>query len=90
METPTEERRSYKGRSYSNVPVNFVVSLGPRFLADEEKSRKGSSSLHVDMASAVTMHPDTSTLSNSLGTEVISLLFSSHMSVARVKPPSRE
>ena len=28
-----------------------------------------------DMASAVTMHPDTSTLSNSLGTEVISLLF---------------
>ena len=43
-----------------------------------------------DMASAVTMHPDTSTLSNSLGTEVISLLFSSHMSVARVKPPSRE
>lgn len=44
------KRRSYKGRSYSNVPVNFVVSLGPRFLADEEKSRKGSSSLHVDMA----------------------------------------
>ena len=28
-----------------------------------------------DMASAVTMHPDTSTLSSSLGTEVISLLF---------------
>lgn len=28
-----------------------------------------------DMASAVTMHPDTSTLFNSLGTEVISLLF---------------
>lgn len=43
-----------------------------------------------DMASAVTMHPDTSTLFNSLGTEVISLPFSSHMSVARVTPPSRE
>ena len=42
------------------------------------------------LASAVTMRPDTSTLSNSLGTEVISLLFSSHMSVARVTPPPRE
>ena len=30
------KRRSYKGRSYSNVPVNFVVSFGPRFLAVEE------------------------------------------------------
>ena len=40
------KRRSYKGRSYSNVPVNLILSMGPRFLADEEKSRKGSSSLH--------------------------------------------
>ena len=44
------KRRSYKGRSYSNVPVNLILSMGPRFLADEEKSRKGSSSLHFDLA----------------------------------------
>lgn len=38
-----------------------------------------------DIASAVTMFLDTSTLSRSLGTEVISLLFSRHMSVINKK-----
>ena len=39
-----------------------------------------------DMASAVTTHPDTSSLSNNRGTDLISLLFSLQTSVAKVKP----
>lgn len=40
-----------------------------------------------DMASAVTTHPDTSSLSNSRGTDLISLLFTS---VAKVKSERSE
>lgn len=31
-----------KGRAFSQVPVNFVLSVGPRFLSEHEKSKKGS------------------------------------------------
>lgn len=33
--------RPHKGRAFSDVPVNFVLSVGPRFLAEQEKSRHG-------------------------------------------------
>ena len=44
------KHRSSKGRRYHHVPVDFTVSLGPRFLANEENSHKGSNSLHVDLS----------------------------------------
>lgn len=55
-----------------------VTALFPDFVYD---------GFWKNMASAVTMFPDTSILSSSLGTAVISLLFSRHISVARVIPP---
>lgn len=33
--------RPSKGRSFSYVPVNFVINVGPRFLAEQEKSSHG-------------------------------------------------
>jgi|SRR5699024_2743752 len=42
------------------------------------------------MASAVTTHPKTSSLSNNRGTDLISLLFSLQTSVAKVKPERSE
>lgn len=37
-----------KGRTYSKVPINFIVSMGPRFLAEQEHSKHGTTSLNID------------------------------------------
>ncbi|MCD7851221.1 MAG: DUF3943 domain-containing protein [Parabacteroides sp.] len=39
---------SSKGHTYSSVPVNFVVTTGPRFLAEQEGSKRGTTSLNVN------------------------------------------
>lgn len=36
-----------KGRSYASVPVNFIVNVGPRFLAEQENSKHGTTSMNV-------------------------------------------
>lgn len=36
-----------KGRTYTSVPVNFVVTTGPRFLAEQEGSRQGATSMNI-------------------------------------------
>ncbi|MCC8144501.1 MAG: DUF3943 domain-containing protein [Tannerellaceae bacterium] len=41
------KRTPYKGRTFASVPINFVVNVGPRFLAEQEETRDGSVSLHV-------------------------------------------
>ena len=38
---------SSKGRVYTSVPVNFIVGVGPRFLAEQEGSKHGTTSMHV-------------------------------------------
>ncbi|EJW97752.1 hypothetical protein EVA_14141, partial [gut metagenome] len=38
-----------KGRAYTSVPVNFLVSLGPRFLAEQEGSKHGTTSMHLGL-----------------------------------------
>lgn len=43
------KRRTQKGRTYSRVPVNFVLILGPRFLAEQEHSRRATTSLHLGL-----------------------------------------
>lgn len=40
---------SSKGRVYTSVPVNFIVSLGPRFLAEQEGSKHGTTSMHLGL-----------------------------------------
>lgn len=40
---------SSKGRTYKSVPVNFIVSVGPRFLAEQEGSRHGTTSMQVGL-----------------------------------------
>lgn len=42
------KRRTTKGRIYPSVPVNFIVSIGPRFLAEQEHSKHGTTSLHLN------------------------------------------
>lgn len=42
------KRRPNKGRTYASVPVNFNVSIGPRFLAEQEHSKRGTTSLHIN------------------------------------------
>lgn len=37
-----------KGRSFSNVPVRFIVSAGARFLADQDYSTKGSLGMNIN------------------------------------------
>ena len=39
---------SSKGRTYSSVPVNFIVTMGPRFLAEQEGSKRGTTSLNIN------------------------------------------
>ena len=39
---------SSKGRTYSSVPVNFIVTMGPRFLAEQENSKRGTTSLNIN------------------------------------------
>lgn len=36
-----------KGRTYTSVPVNFIVTAGPRFLAEHEDAKRGTTSMHV-------------------------------------------
>lgn len=40
--------RASKGRVFPSVPVNFIVGIGPRFLAEQEGSRYGTTSMHLD------------------------------------------
>jgi len=40
--------RSNKGRVFPSVPVNFIVSAGPRFLAEQEGSKHGTTTMHFD------------------------------------------
>lgn len=39
--------RSSKGRSFHSVPVNLVLNLGPRFLAEQEHSKHGTLGTHL-------------------------------------------
>lgn len=39
--------RPSKGRAFSYVPVNFVINVGPRFLAEQEKSKNGDTGMAV-------------------------------------------
>lgn len=41
--------RPYKGRSFNKVPVDFSVSLGSRFLAEEEKLRNNSLGMNLTL-----------------------------------------
>lgn len=36
-----------KGRAYTSVPVNFIVNLGTRFLAEQEGSKHGTTSMNL-------------------------------------------
>lgn len=36
-----------KGRTYTSVPVNFIVTAGPRFLAEQRHSKNGTTSMHI-------------------------------------------
>lgn len=38
-----------KGRTYTSVPVNFIVNVGPRFLAEQENSKQGTTSMNVSI-----------------------------------------
>lgn len=38
-----------KGRTFASVPVNFIVNVGPRFLAEQEVSKHGEASMHVSL-----------------------------------------
>jgi len=39
--------RPIKGRSLPSVPVNFIVNTGVRFLAEQEQSKHGTTSMHL-------------------------------------------
>lgn len=39
---------SSKGRVHTSVPVNFIVTTGPRFLAEQEGSKRGTTSLNIN------------------------------------------
>lgn len=41
------QHRSTKGRTYSSVPINFMVNIGPRFLAEQENSKHGTTSMNI-------------------------------------------
>ena len=41
--------RSTKGRSFRSVPVNLILNLGPRFLAEQENSKNGTIGMHLSM-----------------------------------------
>ena len=43
------KRNTSKGRAFSSVPVNFTASIGPRFLAEQEGSKHGTTSMHVGL-----------------------------------------
>lgn len=36
-----------KGRAYTSVPINFMVNIGPRFLAEQEQSKHGTTSMNI-------------------------------------------
>ncbi|MDH6535689.1 DUF3943 domain-containing protein [Parabacteroides sp. 52] len=40
--------RSHKGRTFPSVPINFIVNVGPRFLAEQEQSKHGTTSMNVN------------------------------------------
>lgn len=39
--------RPSKGRVFPSVPINFIVNVGPRFLAEQEDSERGTTSMNV-------------------------------------------
>lgn len=39
-----------KGRAFSSVPIDFVVGVGPRFLAEQENSQHGVTSMNVSLS----------------------------------------
>ena len=41
--------RASKGRSFRSVPVTFELNMGPRFLAEQEASSKGTIGMHLGM-----------------------------------------
>lgn len=41
--------RPNKGRSIPSVPINFILNLGPRFLAEQEQSKRGTFSMHLGL-----------------------------------------
>lgn len=41
--------RPSKGRVFPSVPVNFILGVGPRFLAEQEGSKHGTTSMHLDI-----------------------------------------
>ena len=43
------KHRSTKGRDFTTVPVNFIVGLGPRFLAEQEGSKHGTTSMYASL-----------------------------------------
>ncbi len=38
----------HKGRNYSSVPVDFILTVGARFLAEQENSKQGSTSMNLN------------------------------------------
>lgn len=40
---------SSKGRTYTSVPVTFMVNIGPRFLAEQENSKHGTTSMNISL-----------------------------------------
>lgn len=38
-----------KGRTFTSVPVNFIINVGPRFLAEQEYSKHGAVSMNVSL-----------------------------------------
>lgn len=38
-----------KGRTFTSVPIIFVVNVGPRYLAEQENSRNGTASMNVSI-----------------------------------------
>ena len=41
--------RPTKGRSFASVPVNFILGLGTRFLAEQEGSKHGTTSMNLSL-----------------------------------------
>lgn len=40
---------SSKGRTYTSVPINFIITTGPRFLAEQEGSKRGTTSMNISL-----------------------------------------
>ena len=42
------KKSRYKGRNFSSVPVNFILTVGARFLAEQEKNKDGSACMNLN------------------------------------------